>query len=74
MRVVDVNRASASNVITLHLFFFVLVEQNLHEFECIMWKYDLHISSCKQQNVFKLNLVFGVYCPSILYIVYSSVT
>jgi hypothetical protein len=52
----------------------VLVELDLHEFECIMWKYHLHISSCKLQYVFNLNLVFGVHCPSTLIIFHSIVT
>jgi len=52
----------------------VPVELDLHEFECIMWKYHLRISSCKQEYVFNLNVVFGVYCPSTLILFYSIVT
>jgi len=52
----------------------VLVELDLHKFECIVWKYHLRISSYKQQHAFKLIVVSGVDCPSDLILFHSIVT
>ena len=47
---------------------------DVREFECIIWKYNLRVSSYKQQCALNLNLVFGVYCPYTLILFYSIVT
>ena len=68
----------STDLVLLKLTFFtcilVFVEMDVREFECIIWKYNLRVSSYKQQCALNLNLVFGVYCPYTLILFYSIVT